>query len=83
MKNRQQEEDLLTADIKELPVTENFYLRCRLMGFSSIGQIINTPVKSIFAKEDFSYSWMGELVRFLMSQNLLHKLQSLPGNSVY
>lgn len=81
MAENQIEPGLLTASISELPVSENFYLRSKLMGYSSIGQIIATPPGIILAKEEFNYRWMGELIRLLMSHNMLHKWQSLPGSN--
>ena len=75
--------EILAADLKDLPMTENFYLRSKLMGYTNLEQIIATPPAMIVSKDEFSYSWMGELIRFLMSHNMLHKLQPLPGSSSY
>ena len=73
--------EILTWDIKDLPVSENFYLRSKLMGYSNIEQIVATPPADMVKKEEFSYTWMGELVRLLMSHKMLHKLQPLPGSN--
>ena len=74
---------ILTSEIKDLPVSECFYLRCKLMGFTNIEQIVSTPPAVIVQMEEFNYSWLGELVRLLTSYNMLHRLQRLPGSSFY
>jgi hypothetical protein len=77
------EQQILTGKIKELPVTEIFYLRSKLMGYSCIQEIVETPVNVLLSKEDFNYNYLGELVNLLKSHNILHKLQPLPGSSAY
>ncbi len=74
---------ILTSDIKDLPVSDNFYLRSKLMGYSNLEQILETPPAVIVKKDEFSYSWLGELTRLLMSNNMLHKLQPIPGSNSY
>jgi hypothetical protein len=72
---------LLEKPIKELPLSENFYLRSKLMGFDNIQAIIKTPAEILLSKEEFNYDWLGELSRFMTSQKLLHLLQPTPGNN--
>jgi hypothetical protein len=83
MTDNSNEQAILTSDLKGLPVSENFYLRSKLMGYNSILDIIETPVNVLLSKEDFSYNYLGELVTLLKSHNILHKLQPLPGSSSY
>lgn len=77
------EEDILSGAIKDLPVSENFYLRSKLMGFACIQDIVDTPARQLIGKEDFDYNWLGELVSFLRNNNMLHTLQAMPGNRAY
>lgn len=77
------EQAILTSDLKDLPVSENFYLRSKLMGYTSISDIVETPVNVLLSKEDFNYNYLGELVSLLKSHNILHKLQPLPGSNSY
>ena len=69
--------------VYELPLTENFFLRCKLMGFATLGDVVDTPVNVLLRKEDFTYEWLGELAKYLTSQNLLHRLQPITENSFY
>lgn len=75
--------DILLAKIKDLPVSENFYLRSKLMGFACVQDIVDTPADVLIKKEDFDYNWLGELVSFLKKNNILHTLQPIPGNRPY
>ncbi len=77
------ENKVLELPIRELAVTESFYLRCKLMGYQCLAEIISTPPQVLVKKEDFTYSWLNELVKLLTSQNLLHKLQAIPGSDSY
>ena len=74
------EQEILTSEIKKLPVSENFYLRSKLLGHENLAAIDSTPVSVLVEKDEFNYKWMGELRRFLMTNNMLHTLQQLPGN---
>lgn len=75
--------DILSAKIKDLPVSENFYLRSKLMGFACVQDIVDTPAGVLIKKEDFDYNWLGELVSFLKNNNILHTLQPIPGSRPY
>lgn len=77
------EQAILTSNLKDLAVSENFYLRSKLMGYTSISDIVETPVNVLLGKEDFNYNYLGELVKLLKFHNILHKLQPLPGSSSY
>jgi hypothetical protein len=74
---------ILSSKIKDLPVSENFYLRSKLMGFDRVQDIVDTPARQLIGKEDFDYNWLGELVSFLKNNNMLHTLQPIPGNRAY
>jgi hypothetical protein len=73
---------ILNSPIRDLAVSEKFYLRSKLMGFSSLGEIVALPAEVLVSKEEFSYDWLGELTKLMTSQNLLHLLQPRPGSIV-
>ena len=74
--------DLLRKEIKDLPLSENFYLRSKLMGFERIEDIVKTPTDVLLCKEEFTYDWLGELSTFMSNQELLHLLQPRPGSNI-
>jgi len=76
------QDQLIRQPLTELALTESFCLRSKLMGFGTIRDIIDTPVETILEKEDFSYSWLNELVRLMRANNMLYKLQPMPGSTV-
>lgn len=77
------EAEILSEEIKNLPLSESFYLRSKLMGFARVQDIVDTPAGLLIKKEDFNYNWLGELVSFLKNNNMLHRLQPIPGNKAY
>jgi len=68
----EQENNFLSTPIGDLAVTEVFKLRSKLMGFSTISQILDTDMKLITKKEDYSERWYFELVSLLDRNKLLH-----------
>lgn len=71
--NRSEQENVfLSSPIAELAVTEVFKLRSKLMGFSTIAQILETDMQAISQKEDYSERWYFELVSLLDRNSLLH-----------
>lgn len=50
------------------------------MGFTNIGEIIDTGLTVIVKKNGFTYHWLGELSDFLNAEGLLYLLQPIPGN---
>jgi len=76
-----QDIELLKTPISQLPLSGNFYLRSKLMGFHHLQDIIDTPPAGLLGKEDFSYQRLGELSRLLADADLLHLLQPVMGNS--
>lgn len=73
------QDKILTQPIQDLHLSENFYLRSKLMGFENLGEIMDTPVSVMVKKEDFNFTWLGELAKFLSERGLLNLLQPLPG----
>jgi hypothetical protein len=74
---------LLNTPISELGLTENFYLRSKLMGFRILNDIIRTPPEVLVNKTDFNFDWLGELSRFMRMHKLLHILQPIPGSNSF
>ncbi len=70
-----EEQIFMEKQFGDLPLTENFCLRSKLMGYKTLQDIVKDPVKVLIGKEDFSYNWLGELVRLLNENQLLHRLQ--------
>lgn len=70
---------LLRLPIGDLHFSENFFLRSKLMGFHNLGEIMDTPVDVLVKKDDFNFTWLGELAKFLSDRGLLNLLQPLPG----
>lgn len=73
------QDKLFTLPITDLQLSENFYLRSKLMGFHNLGEIMDTPVSVMIKKEDFNFNWLGELAKFLSERGMLNLLQPLPG----
>lgn len=63
---------LLNLPIAELPVTEGFILRSKLMGFSSLGEIVSSNLREVSGWEDYSERWYLELVHLLERNGLIH-----------
>ncbi|MDB5145971.1 MAG: hypothetical protein JWQ66_4686 [Mucilaginibacter sp.] len=78
-----EQQQLLNRPIEQLPVSENFYLRCKLMGYECLRDVVEAPVDVLLAKEDFNYGWLGELAKLMTSLNILHSLQPIPGSNAY
>lgn len=65
---------LLNLPIAELPLSENFKLRSKLMGFFTLQDIIGTPQKELHELDDYSERWYFEFIDFLNRKDLLHLL---------
>lgn len=63
---------ILSVPLKELPVTETFLLRCKLMGFSNLGEILDADLTEVSALEDYSERWYFELISLLQRNGLIH-----------
>ncbi|MCX2476932.1 hypothetical protein OQZ33_21540 [Pedobacter sp. MC2016-05] len=64
--------EFLNMAITDLAVSEGFMLRSKLMGFSTIGEIVKANLVEVSAKEDYSQRWYFELVSILDRRGLLH-----------
>lgn len=65
---------LLNLPIAELPLSENFKLRSKLMGFFTLQDIIGARQKELHLLDDYSEHWYFEFVGFLRRKDLLHLL---------
>ena len=65
---------LLNLPIAELPPSENFKLRSKLMGFFTLQDIIGTHQKELHELDDYSEHWYFEFVDFLHRKDLLNLL---------
>ncbi|WP_293788355.1 hypothetical protein [uncultured Pedobacter sp.] len=65
---------LLNLPIAELPLSENFKLRSKLMGFFTLQDIIGIKQKELSTLEDYSEHWYLEFVDFLYRKELLNLL---------
>ncbi|QDW24258.1 hypothetical protein [Pedobacter sp. KBS0701] len=65
---------LLNLPIAELPLSENFKLRSKLMGFFTILDIIGANQKELPELDDYSEHWYFEFVDFLRRKDLLNLL---------
>ena len=62
----------LTQPIKELPFSENFLSRCKVMGFDTLQEIIDTDQKDLIQDINFNYIWYNELLDFLNDRDMLY-----------
>ena len=76
-----QEAELIKTPVDQLPLSDSFCLRCKLLGFSNLGDILTTPPGILVEKKNFSYEWLAELSQFMIENNMLHLLQPIPGNT--
>jgi len=65
---------LLNLPIAELPLSEPFKLRSKLMGFFTLQDILAADQKGLHELEDYSEHWYYEFVGFLGRKGLLHLL---------
>jgi len=65
---------LLNLPIAELPLSENFKLRSKLMGFFTLQDIIRVKQKKLSTLDDYSEHWYLEFVDFLYRKELLNLL---------
>ncbi len=66
---------VLQQPIKELPFSETFILRCKLMEFSTLAEIIATKEKEVMAHKEFNYIWFNELLDYLNKYDLLYLME--------
>ncbi|WP_157280378.1 hypothetical protein [Pedobacter borealis] len=65
---------LLNLPIAELPLSEHFKLRSKLMVFFTLQDIIGTNQKDLHELDDYSEHWYFEFVDFLHRKDLLYLL---------
>lgn len=70
---------LINQPITELGLSEDFTEKSGKMGYHTIQEIIDTRPEDLFHKNDFSYTWLGELSKFLIKHEILHLLQPAGG----
>lgn len=67
---------LLIIPISELPFSESFHLRAKLMGFFNIGDILDFGVGKLHTLDDYCESWYAELTAYLERHGLLYLLDA-------
>ena len=67
---------LLNLPIMELPLSESFKLRSKLMGFFTLSDVLQADLSQLHGHGDYSEKWYFELINFLKRKNLLHLLDS-------
>lgn len=70
---------LINQPIRELGLSEDFSEKSGKMGYQTIQEIIDARPEDLFNKDDFSYTWLGELSKFLIKHQILHLLQPTGG----
>jgi hypothetical protein len=70
---------LLNQPIQELGLSEEFSKKSSKMGYQTMQDVIDARPEELFGKDDFSYTWLGELTKFLIKHQLLHLLQPAGG----
>lgn len=58
----------------ELPLTESFKLRCKLMGFFTLNDIIIADQNVLHLNNDYSERWYFEFIDFLQRKDLIYLL---------
>ena len=67
--------EFLALTVEQLPVNEIFKLRCKLMGFGNLQEIVDTLPVVLLKSKGFTYDWLAELSLLLSGWGLLHQLQ--------
>ncbi len=73
--------EILTVPLNGLGLSESFCNTSAVMGFRTLEDIIFLLPEELLRRDGFSYTWLGELSRFLDRKGLLYLLQPLPGKS--
>lgn len=73
----------LALPMEQLPVNEVFKLRCKLMGFANLQEVVQTPPVVLTNMKGFTYGWLAELSILLSGWGLLYKLQAPMGNMFF
>ena len=75
-------DQVMHVPIKKLGLSKEFNMQCKVMGFETLNDVILTGPKQLLEKNGFSYTWLGELVKYLNKRKLLHLLQPIPGKTL-
>lgn len=70
---------IINQPIRELELSQDFIKKSVKMGFQTIRDIMDTKPEDLFNKDGFSYTWLGELSKFLIKHQILHLLQPAGG----
>ena len=62
----------LTQPVNELPFSEDFLSLCKVMGFDTLQEIIDTDQKDLIQNINFTYIWYNELLDFLNGRDMLY-----------
>ncbi|WP_432328127.1 hypothetical protein ACRQ5D_34225 [Mucilaginibacter sp. P25] len=73
--------EILLTPIIDLPASIFFKEGSKIMGFTTLQDIIDEEPGELLANKNFNYVWLGELVDFLTEQGILDLLQPTQGNS--
>ena len=65
---------ILNLPIAELPMTESFKLRSKLMGFFTLQDVLSVDQHTLHELDDYSEHWYYEFVGFLGRKGMLHLL---------
>ncbi|SDD99636.1 hypothetical protein SAMN05216464_103279 [Mucilaginibacter pineti] len=71
--------EVINKPVNELGVGKEFINGCERMGFKTLKDILVLTPKQLISKDGFNYNWLGDLVKYLSGNGLLHYLQPLPG----
>jgi arsenate reductase-like glutaredoxin family protein len=64
-------------------LSEEFIVKSHEMGFCTLDDILQITPEALVNTDGFDYNWLGELVKFLSKNELLHLLQATPGKIGY
>jgi len=70
---------IINQPVTDLGLGEEFTNDCKKMGFSTLKQILAKTPKELVSTDGFNYNWLGQLVSYLSSNQMLHFLQPFPG----
>lgn len=69
------EMDILNNPLDSLPLSNEFKLKAKKLGFNNIEEISKTKPKILLQMDGFDYNWLGELIEFLQTERKLSVLQ--------
>ena len=71
--------DIINRPLADLHIGQEFEQKSEAMGFRTLKDVLLLMPKDLIARQGFSYLWLGDLIRFLSENKMLHLLQPLPG----